>query len=147
MGYGGYSSQPMDQHSAYGGASYGSMGMMGANAFQGGMPMGQYVSYSMRRVSMHCTDMNLCIAIICSVMMDLTFSFLHVFYFWKSAPTNHRMGAARKWIRHQRSNHHQDLLPLEDIMPAVGMAAFHLIRVTGVIKDKHRMSIDNATSQ
>lgn len=40
MGYGGYSSQPMDQHSAYGGASYGSMGMMGANAFQGGMPMG-----------------------------------------------------------------------------------------------------------
>jgi hypothetical protein len=42
MGYGGYSSQPMDHQNPYGGAAsaYGSMGMMGANAFQGGMPMG-----------------------------------------------------------------------------------------------------------
>ena len=40
MGYGGYSSQPMEHQNAYGGASYGSMGLMGANAFQGGMPMG-----------------------------------------------------------------------------------------------------------
>lgn len=40
MGYGGYSSQPMDHQGAYGGASYGAMGMMGAGSFQGGMPMG-----------------------------------------------------------------------------------------------------------
>jgi hypothetical protein len=42
MGYGAYSSQPMDHQNPYGGAAsaYGSMGMMGANAFQGGMPMG-----------------------------------------------------------------------------------------------------------
>ena len=40
MGYGGYPSQPMDHQGAYGGASYGAMGMMGANSFQSGMPMG-----------------------------------------------------------------------------------------------------------
>lgn len=40
MSYGSYSSPPMDPQSAYGGSPYGSMGMMGASAFQGGMPMG-----------------------------------------------------------------------------------------------------------
>ena len=40
MGYGSYSAPPMDPQNAYGGASYGSMGMLGASGFQGGMPMG-----------------------------------------------------------------------------------------------------------
>ena len=40
MGYGGYTSQSMEHQNPYAGASYGSMGMMGANGFQGGMPMG-----------------------------------------------------------------------------------------------------------
>lgn len=40
MGYGGYSPPSMDPQSAYGAAAYGSMGMMGASGFQGGMPMG-----------------------------------------------------------------------------------------------------------
>lgn len=40
MGYGGYSSQPMDHQGGYGGPAYGAMGMMGAGSFSGGMPMG-----------------------------------------------------------------------------------------------------------